>query len=111
MIIISEGGRHSKHLHYLSHMILFLYIERRALMENKELQDWMYENLLTRQEAMKITKQSKPAFDQSIRTGLIQPFFPKGEQRQMIRLYLKQDIEAYAARIAERQAKSRNSKN
>lgn len=29
----------------------------------------------------------------------------------MIRLYLKQDIEAYAARIAERQAKSRNSKN
>lgn len=46
-------------------------------MENKELQDWMYENLLTRQEAMKITKQSKPAFDQSIRTGLIQTLFSK----------------------------------
>ena len=62
---------------------------------------FMNENLLTKKEAMAITGQSLSAFDQSVATGKLAPFFEKGEGRSTVRLYLKEDVERYAQQIKE----------
>lgn len=64
-------------------------------MKNDEIKKWIEENLIMQEEAMKITKQSKSAFNQSVATGNIKPFIVYGKRRK-IRLYLKSDIEEYA---------------
>lgn len=50
---------------------------------------------------MEVTNQTLPAFNQSVSKGIIQPFFQQGEGKGPgnVRLYLKQDIEAYAAHL------------
>ncbi|MBK5132720.1 hypothetical protein IL311_15090, partial [Enterococcus faecium] len=48
------------------------------LKTNQEIQDWCLKNLLTRQEATKITKQSYSSFSQSVNLKYIQPFLEYG---------------------------------
>ncbi|MGJ3729912.1 hypothetical protein [Enterococcus hirae] len=69
------------------------------LKTNQEIQDWCLKNLLTRQEATKITKQSYSSFSQSVNLKYIQPFLEYGSGTGTVRLYLKSDIEAYAKQL------------
>ena len=40
----------------------------------KEMREWILDNLVTKQGAMKITGQSGPAFQQAVRTNMVSPF-------------------------------------
>ena len=71
-------------------------------MNNEKIKEWIDENLLTKQEAIKITCQSLTAFDQSINTNKLTAFYDRGEDRSRVRLYLKSDVEAYAKGVFER---------
>lgn len=64
-------------------------------MNEKEIKQWMDENLLTKKEAMEITGQSLTAFDQAVMAGRITPYFQKGKARGLVRLYLKSDVKSY----------------
>lgn len=64
--------------------------------EIQNIQKWMKENLLTKNEAAVITGQSTQAFNQSVRSGKIQPFYEStGIGPAKVNLYLKSDIEYY----------------
>lgn len=63
-----------------------------------EIKEWILENLVTKQGAMKITGQSGPAFQQAVRTNVVTPFVEYNES-PMVRLYLKSEIEAYAKQV------------
>ncbi|EQA5429565.1 hypothetical protein EGW35_13245 [Enterococcus durans] len=65
----------------------------------QDIQDWCLKNLLTRQEAAKITKQSYSSFSQSVNLKYIQPFLEYGSGTGTVRLYLKSDIETYAKQL------------
>lgn len=66
-------------------------------MTHEEIKKWISENLLTKEQARQITKQSAGAFNQSVNLGRIKPFFESnGEGVQKVRLYLKKEIEDYA---------------
>lgn len=65
----------------------------------QELQNFLKENLLTKSDAVKITNQSINAFNQSIKTGMIKPFYESdGSTASKVRLYLKSDLESYRDR-------------
>lgn len=64
-------------------------------MNNDQIKQWIHDNLVMQEEAIKITKQSKPGFNQSVQSGAIKPFVEYGTNRK-IRLYLKSDLEEYA---------------
>ncbi|MGL9768982.1 hypothetical protein [Enterococcus sp. DIV0806c] len=69
-------------------------------MKLTEIQQWGEKNLLTRQQAAKITGQSYAGFSQTIKTGKIKPFFEFGDSGpSVVRLYLKSDIEEYAQQL------------
>lgn len=63
-----------------------------------EIREWILDNLVTKQGAMKITGQSGPAFQQAVRTNVVNPFIEYNES-PMVRLYLKSEIEAYAKQV------------
>ncbi len=67
-----------------------------------ELKAWISENLLTKREAIQITQQSPETFQQSVRTGVIRPFYEskEGKGPAIVRLYLKSEVEAYAKQLA-----------
>lgn len=65
----------------------------------QDIQDWCLKNLLTRQEAAKITKQSYSSFSQSVNLKYIKPFLEYGSGTGTVRLYLKSDIETYAKQL------------
>ena len=66
-------------------------------MTYEEIKKWIPENLLTKEQARQITKQSAAAFNQSVNLRRIKPFFESnGEGVQKVRLYLKKEIEDYA---------------
>lgn len=77
-------------------------------MNNEQLKVWASENLLTKQQAIEVTGQSVTAFNQSVDTGKIKPFYDQGEDRSRVRLYLKDDVDAYAKAVAERRNKLKN---
>lgn len=64
-------------------------------MNEKQVKEFLEENLLTKREAMDITGQSLSAFDQAVNTGRLVPFFERGKARGIVRLYLKKDVEEY----------------
>lgn len=68
----------------------------------KEIQKFLDENLLTKQEAMKVTGQTTTSFNQSIATGRLKPFYDHGKGTGRVRLYLRSDVEAYAKDAKER---------
>lgn len=64
-----------------------------------ELQTFLYDNLLTKTEAAKVTGQSINAFSQAVKYGVIKPFFEsEGSTSSKVRLYLKSDLEEYRNR-------------
>lgn len=77
------------------------------LKTNQEIQKWCLTNLITRQEAAKITKQSYSSFSQSLNLKYIQPFIEYGSGTGTVRLYLKSDIEAYAKQLQAKKQKQR----
>lgn len=72
--------------------------------DSKEMREWILDNLVTKQGAMKITGQSGPAFQQAVRTNMVTPFVEYNES-PVVRLYLKSEIEAYAKQVALRKNK------
>lgn len=76
------------------------------------MKEWISENLLTKQEAIKITNQSPETFQQAVRTRVIRPFYEskEGKGPAIVRLYLRSDIEAYAKKLAIRRKKERQNK-
>lgn len=68
----------------------------------EDVQSWAKENLITRNEAAKLTGQSYAAFSQAINLKYVVPFLEYGTGTRTVRLYLKSDIEAYAKRIEAR---------
>lgn len=70
-----------------------------------DLQKWCNENLLNRTEAMAITNQSYAAFAQSVYTKQLVPFIEKKGETPAgtVKLFLKEDVEAYAKKIKRRQ--------
>jgi hypothetical protein len=71
-------------------------------MDKEQLRKYIDENLLTKQEAMEITKQSLAAFNQAIKTGQLKAFYDHGKDRSRVRLYLKDEVEEYAKQAEER---------
>lgn len=71
-------------------------------MNSEEIKKWANENLLTKQQAAEITGQSMSAFNQAIDTGKLVAFYDHGVGRSRVRLYLKGEVEAYAAGVIER---------
>ena len=66
--------------------------------ELNKIKMFMYDNLLTKQEASKITNQSQQAFLNAVNEGFIEPFFEtNGKGPGKVRLYLRSDIENYAS--------------
>ncbi|MDW5525199.1 hypothetical protein R6Z02_15710 [Carnobacterium maltaromaticum] len=64
---------------------------------DKDMKEWLNNNLLSRNEAMLITKQSASAFDQSVASGKIIPYLErKVNGRKVISLYKKEDLQLYA---------------
>ena len=83
-------------------------IERSAFMYNLiDQKKWIEENLLNRKQASKITGQSHAAFSRAIQLGRIKPFIEIGDEPgpTLIRLYLKDEIEAYAANLQAKKQK------
>lgn len=70
----------------------------------KEMREWILNNLVTKQGAMKITGQSGPAFQQAVRTNMVSPFVEYNES-PLVRLYLKSEIEDYAQQVKFRKEK------
>lgn len=68
---------------------------QRALMTQDMIREWIQANLVMQDEARKITGQSVPAFNQSVRENWIMPFVEFGEKRKT-RLYLRSELEEYA---------------
>lgn len=62
-------------------------------------------NLITRQEAAKNTGQSYTTFSQAINLRNVIPFLSFGTGTATVRLYLKEDIEKYAAQLKEKKRK------
>ncbi|MBE9855090.1 hypothetical protein G8B32_10710 [Enterococcus faecalis] len=73
-----------------------------------QIKQWMTENLVSKREALKITGQSPQAFQQSVRTNMIRPFYEskEGKGSSVVRLYLKSEIEAYAKQLKAKKQKS-----
>lgn len=69
----------------------------------EEFKSYVKENLLTREEAIKITQQSKGTFSNAVSNGYIPIFVKLGTTN----LYLKEDIISYTEEKKER-AKRRN---
>lgn len=63
-------------------------------MTNDEIKQWIRVNLVMQDKARAITKQSVPAFNQSVKDGRIVPFVEFGSARKT-RLYLVSELEEY----------------
>lgn len=69
--------------------------------DNNKIKEWIRENLVTKSGAIKITGQSRAAFQQSVRTNMVVPFIEYDES-PTVRLYLRSEIEEYARKVAAR---------
>ncbi|RQW65343.1 hypothetical protein DUK53_16875 [Listeria sp. SHR_NRA_18] len=63
------------------------------------------ENLLTTNAARQITDQTTSAFQQSVKNGYLKPAFEfRDSERHVIRLYFRDEVEAYKASMNEWQS-------
>lgn len=63
----------------------------------KEIQEWVYKNLVDKHKGAEITGQSVKGFEQSVRLKYITPFYEnEGAGPAKIRLYKISDLEEYA---------------
>ncbi|WZY00390.1 hypothetical protein NSQ26_14060 [Bacillus sp. FSL W7-1360] len=72
------------------------------MIDKEELREYLKENLLNKHEARAITGQSADGFRQSVETHKLTPFFKTGTGPGTIKLYLKEEVEAYAVQVKER---------
>lgn len=61
-----------------------------------ELKCFFQENILNRQAAREITKQSNTAFSQTVDRGKLKPFLTYGEGRASYHFFLREEVEEYA---------------
>ncbi|KGL46357.1 hypothetical protein EP56_01845 [Listeriaceae bacterium FSL A5-0209] len=74
-------------------------------MDRNEFIKYGNENLLTTSAARKITEQKTSAFQQSVQNGYLKPAFEfRDSDRHVIRLYFRDDVEAYKAQMNDWQA-------
>ncbi|GFN32543.1 hypothetical protein [Paenibacillus xylaniclasticus] len=66
-----------------------------SIIGSEKIKMWIKENLVMQDEARIITKQSRSAFNQAVATGHIKHFIEFGSERKT-RLYLREELEAYA---------------
>lgn len=67
------------------------------LKSDKDIQTWIYNNLVDKRKGAEITGQSLKAFEQSVRMKYITPFYEnEGNSSSKIRLYKISDLEEYA---------------
>lgn len=76
-------------------------------MDKEKMAKFLDENLVTKQEAMKITGQSLTAFNQSISSKQLTPFLERGEGTGKVRLYLRSDVEKYSKSVKGRRSRLR----
>lgn len=75
-------------------------------MDREEKLKWVQENLLTASEGMKVTEQSKSAFNNAVVDGYIPVFIKLNEKGgRPLNLYLKEDLETYKAGKREQRGK------
>lgn len=74
-------------------------------MNREELKKFLADNLITKQQAMRITGQSHSAFQQSVNTGQLKPIYQQGQGTGKVRLYLKKEVEEYALSVKERRSR------
>ena len=74
-------------------------------MNREELEKFLANNLITKQQARQITGQSHSAFQQSVNTGQLKPIYQQGQGTGMVRLYLKKEVEEYALSVKERRSR------
>ncbi|WP_244169980.1 hypothetical protein [Listeria goaensis] len=74
-------------------------------MDKEEFIEYGYQHLLTTNAARKITEQSTKAFQQSVKNGFLKPAFEfRDSERHVIRLYFRDDVEAYKISMGSWQA-------
>lgn len=67
-------------------------------MENKEeMKKWLEDNLLTATQAMKVTEQSKSAFNNAVVNGYIPVYLKLNREERNVNLYLREDLIEYKA--------------
>lgn len=67
-------------------------------MENKEeMKKWLEGNLLTATQAMKVTEQSKSAFNNAVVNGYIPVYLKLNREERNVNLYLREDLIEYKA--------------
>lgn len=82
---------------YSRHAIFFTRGEKMNIKTEKEIQEWIYDNLVDKRKGAEITGQSIKAFEQSVRLKYIKPFYEnEGVGSSKIKLYKKSDLELYA---------------
>lgn len=96
-------GRTKKSLYLKSELEIYAKNKRKRIPmgnhNHKDIQNWMYDNLIGRETARQITGQSNNAFQQSLDTGKIQPFITVGTRKNSLyhwAVYLKDEIAEYA---------------
>lgn len=78
-------------------------------MDREEKLKWAQENLLTASEGMKVTEQSKSAFNNAVVDGYIPVFMKLNEKGgRPLNLYLKEDLELYKAGKREQRGKKKS---
>lgn len=79
-------------------------------MENKEeMKKWLEENLLTATQAMKVTEQSKSAFNNAVVNGYIPVYLKLNREERSVNLYLKEDLVEYKVNKRHRSSSSKPS--
>ncbi|MGL9969177.1 hypothetical protein [Enterococcus sp. DIV1420a] len=65
--------------------------------KKNNLKKWLLHNLVTKEVGAKITGQTTNAFSQSVKLGLIAPFYEtEGKGPAKVKLYLRCELEEYA---------------
>lgn len=69
-------------------------------MKTKDVSLFLEKNTLTSREAREFLGMSPQAFNQSVSTGRIEPFFERGEGTRKIRLFLVENVISYKITVA-----------
>lgn len=74
-------------------------------MDEKEIKQWIEENIVRSTDGHLITGQSQEGFKQSVRRGFIKPYIKLNrnpDSNKATHLYLKEDLEQYSTQLAKR---------
>jgi len=107
-------GRTKKSLYLKSELEIYAKNKQKRIPmgnhNHKDIQNWMYDNLIGRETARQITGQSNSAFQQALAAGKIQPFITVGTRKNSLyhwAVYLKSEIGEYAETKGKKKGKRR----